>query len=162
MSKSVVATFPREMLDLAMGTLKPELQKLRKDGVEFAERVLFVADAAVEPGKTLWIQNMSRLPGGTVARATADWSKFVELSRAKGKPFYISDMLRPDNVMPIVDAMAGHGSWIGNFRERLTGPLPKDQFRIVLVREGEAHLYFVNVTPQCDVSYVPKERGRAN
>jgi hypothetical protein len=161
MSESVMTTEPLEMLKVAMSTLKADLQKLRREGVSFAERVSFIADVAEEPGKTLWIQNMSRVPGGTLARATADWGKFVELSRTTGKPLYVSDMLRPDNVMPIVDAMAG-GSWIGRFRELLTGALPKDQFRIVIIRNWEAHLYFVNVTPECEVSCVPKERGRPN
>jgi hypothetical protein len=43
----------KEMLSAAMAALKPELQRLQRDGVAFDERVWFLADATEEPGRTL-------------------------------------------------------------------------------------------------------------
>jgi hypothetical protein len=150
----------KEMFDAAMGSLKPELVKLGRECVPFDERVWFVTDASEESGRELAVRNLSTYSGGSMERARADLDKFAEMARAKGQGFYVSTMLRPDNVMLMVDAMAGDDKrGIVGFRELLLKTPPQDQFRIVLVRDWGVHLFFVRVSPHCDVSYSPKSPG---
>ena len=41
------------------------------------------------------------------------------------------------------------------FQALLTTPVTPGRFRIVLVPDWSVHLYFADVTPQCDVTYTP-------
>jgi len=62
----------KPMLDAAMETLKPELLKLRREGVSFDGRMWVMADVREAVGRQFTINNLAATHGVPVERVTAD------------------------------------------------------------------------------------------